>query len=60
MNWSNLWSKIKHAFAPAAGAAVAVTIPLVLGGNVDAKAVAQAAAGAFVGYLIKPPRPAQQ
>lgn len=56
MNWSNLWSKIKHAVVPAAGAAVAVATGL-LGSGVSAAVVAKAAIGAFVAYLVKPARP---
>ncbi len=56
MNWSNIFSKIKHAVFPAAGAAIAVATGL-LGSGVSVAVVAKAAVGAFVAYLIKPARP---
>lgn len=56
MNWSNLFSKIKHAIVPAAGAALAVATGL-LGAGVPALVIIKAGVGAFVAYLVKPARP---
>lgn len=59
MNWSNIFNKIKHAVIPAAGAAVAVAIPM-LGAGASVAVVAKAAIGGFVAYLLKPARPAAE
>lgn len=58
MNWSNLWSKVKHALAPAAGAAAGAVGDAIVNGNVSPRTVVMGAVGAFFAYLFKPARPA--
>ena len=50
--------KVVHALAPAAGAALSATLDAVTRGSVDVRTVAVGAVGAFIGYLLKPARPA--
>lgn len=58
MNWTNLFSKIKHAVAPAAGAAIGSIPAIVSDGHVSVKGIVGGVVGAFFGYLFKPARPA--
>jgi hypothetical protein len=51
----NLGKKALHGAIPAAGAAVAI---MLTGGVTAVPILAKAAIGAFIGYFIKPARPA--
>lgn len=58
MSWlKNISSKVLHGIVPALGAALPFIVTAVAGGHVDLKTVAQAAGGAFLGYMVKPARP---
>ena len=53
-----MFKKILHALVPAGAAAIAAVIPVF--GAVPLAAAVKIAGAAFVGYLLKPARPADQ
>ncbi len=53
----NLLNKAWHGLAPALGAGAAAGVLAILVGPIGWVAAAKIAAGAFVGYMIKPARP---
>jgi hypothetical protein len=58
MNWSNLFSKAKHALVVGVGAGVAVVVGALTGGAAIPIALAgKVALGAAITYMIKPARP---